>query len=319
MTAETAQPNWNAEPAPPSSNGTVAPADLNRLYHFTCAVEAGTITAAAQQVFLTQQALSISTRQLEQDLGVTLFDRTGRGLVTTPAGASLYTGATAILAATDNIVRRLRVTAAGKRPEFVIGYTPDLSAADAFTLADAVVDEDPLQPISAQPLSTNAIRAQLRSGEIDLGLCLGGYPYPDIIGAMVGVRTLRLAIRAEHELANRPVIELADLRNVPIVVSEPEQTSSITDYVVSHCRRSGWEPRLIVSPLRGAPPAVALRRHPQACTFVTDAVDQSGPDDGVVVRSVADPPVIPIQVSWLPHTSSPIRDLILARNELFAE
>ena len=63
--------------------------DFRRIEQFVAVAEAGTLAAAAEQLFLTQQALSTAIRKLEAELGVDLFDRSGRTLALTAAGQAL--------------------------------------------------------------------------------------------------------------------------------------------------------------------------------------------------------------------------------------
>lgn len=63
--------------------------ESRRLRHFLTVFELGSIGQAAERLFLTQPALSKSIRQLENDLGVRLFDRTASGVVPTVYGNAL--------------------------------------------------------------------------------------------------------------------------------------------------------------------------------------------------------------------------------------
>ena len=60
--------------------------DLRRLRQFVAVADTGSLTAAAAQLFVSQQAMSSAMRQLEKDLGVRLLERHGRSTVLTAAG-----------------------------------------------------------------------------------------------------------------------------------------------------------------------------------------------------------------------------------------
>jgi DNA-binding transcriptional LysR family regulator len=60
--------------------------DTNQIRYFLAIVETGGFTKAADSLMLSQPALSLSMRRLEQELGVTLFERGGRRAMLTPAG-----------------------------------------------------------------------------------------------------------------------------------------------------------------------------------------------------------------------------------------
>ncbi|MGI3163800.1 LysR family transcriptional regulator [Pseudooceanicola sp. 200-1SW] len=70
--------------------------DWSRARAFLATAETGSLSAAARALGLTQPTLGRQVAQLEQDLGLTLFDRTGRALVLTPAGRALLPRARAM-------------------------------------------------------------------------------------------------------------------------------------------------------------------------------------------------------------------------------
>lgn len=71
--------------------------DLRRLRYFCAVVERGNLTQAARALNMAQPPLSRRLRELEDEIGVTLFSREGRAMVPTPAGYHLYRRAGEIL------------------------------------------------------------------------------------------------------------------------------------------------------------------------------------------------------------------------------
>lgn len=83
--------------------------DLSQLEILVAAVEAGGVQKAAERVFRTQPAVSMSLRKLEQELGAPLFDRTNRGAyVLTATGELLYSSAKRILRLRDEALAEVR-------------------------------------------------------------------------------------------------------------------------------------------------------------------------------------------------------------------
>lgn len=82
--------------------------NLNRYEIFLCAAECGSVSAAAEKLFISQPAVSASIKKLEESLGCTLFIRKPRGIILTENGRQLYEGVSAALAAlcdTENNVK----------------------------------------------------------------------------------------------------------------------------------------------------------------------------------------------------------------------
>ncbi len=82
--------------------------DFHALEVFVLTVELGGMTASAQQMRITQSAVSQTIARLEQGIGATLFDRTLRPLGLTPAGHALYERATKLLATARTMVDQVR-------------------------------------------------------------------------------------------------------------------------------------------------------------------------------------------------------------------
>ena len=73
--------------------------DLRKVEHFVAVAEERSMTRAAARLRLSQQALSMSMRALERELGVPLLDRSSRGVALLASGEALYADAVPLLAA----------------------------------------------------------------------------------------------------------------------------------------------------------------------------------------------------------------------------
>lgn len=82
------------------------PMDLQHLQTFVTVAAAGSLTRAAEQLHVSQPAASAQLRALEENLGVMLFHRTGRGMKLTAAGEQLLTFAQEILGGVLGMARR---------------------------------------------------------------------------------------------------------------------------------------------------------------------------------------------------------------------
>lgn len=96
---------------------------LEMLYYFVVLAEIGHFGLAADKLFITQQALSKSIRQLEEKLGTSLFERNGRSQYLTPAGRKLQQNAYRILAKTRLVeMQYSSQTALAAQPQLKIGF-----------------------------------------------------------------------------------------------------------------------------------------------------------------------------------------------------
>lgn len=81
--------------------------DINNLHTFVTVAELGSFSLAAEQLFLSQPAISKRIHQLEQTLDCKLFDRIGRSIVLTPSGETLFKRARQILLEVDDVKRAI--------------------------------------------------------------------------------------------------------------------------------------------------------------------------------------------------------------------
>ena len=284
--------------------------DLHRLAQFVAVTDHENLTEAADQLRLTQQALSSAMRQLEKSLGVDLFDRRGRRLVLTEAGRRLRQGAPVVLAAAAGLAEATRHTAHGRQPPFVVGHSPAISAEEVFAVVEPVRTALPDLSVTARQMFVDDMHRGLLDRSVDVGLRRGATTPPDLAAAVIGYDELRVAVRAGHPLAGRERLTLADAAAYGLVVWAPPTFSFYTDFLVAACRRAGVEPGLTVHSMQGTPPAAAVIGN----DWVAFLTAPAGPALGgrVEVLALADPPMVPIQALWLPHTISEPRTVLLA-------
>jgi DNA-binding transcriptional LysR family regulator len=97
--------------------------DLRLLRYFVAVAEERHVGRASSRLHMSQPPLSRAIRQLEDELGVLLFERTPKGVALTPAGTVLYEEAGALLGQADRI--RSRVTAAAGAGSLTVGTLAD--------------------------------------------------------------------------------------------------------------------------------------------------------------------------------------------------
>ncbi len=285
------------------------PMDLRRLAQFVAVADQRNLTAAAAELYLTQQALSSAMRQLERVLGVALFDRRGRQLVLTPAGHKLRQGASPLLAAAAALTDATRQTASGHEQIFVVGHTPAITAEEVFAIIEVVRIALPELSVTARQMFPNDMQQALLDRSIDVGLRRGATTPPDLAAAVIGYDELRIAVRAKHPLTKPKRIGLADIAEHTLILWAPPGFSFYTDFLIAACRRAGFEPNWTVNKTQGTPPVTAVAGN----DFVALVTAAAGPALGgrVEVRNLTDPPMVPIQALWLPHTTSEPRSVLL--------
>jgi DNA-binding transcriptional LysR family regulator len=282
--------------------------NLARLRVLQEVVARGSFSAAAEALDYTQSAVSQAVARLEAETGAPLVVRDRRGVRATAAGATLLGHAEAILA---------QVQAAEDELAAVIGLRGGRLRMASFPSAGSTLmpravatfrGRHPDITLSLAEGEPDEIAPRLRAGELDLALL---FEFPGVREAPD--ETLRIAplledpldvaLPADHELASRPALTLADLAE-----EEWVQTSSSSPYarqVVRSCLMAGFEPRVsfesddyeTVQGLVAAGVGVALiprlalaRVH---AGVIVRSLTPSSPSRSVVVATPPEPSVSP--------------------------
>jgi len=206
--------------------------DLQNLRAFALVAECGSFTVAAQKLHLTQPAVSKRIAQLEDELGTALFDRIGRTVRTTEAGAALLPHARAVqreLQAAEQSVRDLAGTVGGRlrlATSHHIGLhrlPPVLSYFNS-TFPDVHLDLDFMD-------SEQAYELTLRGGVELAVVTLAPTPVPHSITHPVWHDPLDFMIQAGHELARRQAVDLRELSRHPAILPG---LNTYTGQIVKH-------------------------------------------------------------------------------------
>lgn len=180
--------------------------ESRRLRHFLNTYELGSIGQAAEKLFLTQPALSKSIRQLEDDLGVRLFDRTSLGVVPTSFGRTLAAHAKTIEAE----VRRAEAALASMRGKAKgrvgVGVGPSVSGSLMPAATISLQRQNDAIELNVVEGLVDTLIPMLRRGEIDLAV--GAWPRvsdPVFTTEILFADRIEVFAAAGHPLAGRRV------------------------------------------------------------------------------------------------------------------
>ncbi len=154
--------------------------NLRHLRVFIAVAEAGSFTRAAAELLLSQSSLTVTIRQLEEDLGVTLFNRTTRQVHMTADGEKLLSDAKRVIAEFDRMITGMRLSASQQAGIVRIAVLPSVAIRllpDIITHFHAKHDDVRIQ---LRDDNARGLHRQVRENEVDFGISNKWYDYPEL-------------------------------------------------------------------------------------------------------------------------------------------
>ncbi|MFC8180472.1 LysR family transcriptional regulator [Rhodococcus sp. 14-2470-1b] len=194
---------------------------LRALECFVAVVDAGSVTAGAAKLNLSQPALSHQLASLETEIGTPLLERLPRGVRTTPTGRALLDDARAALSAADRIVRIGRASAEGREGRLRLGCAESMTVP---VLAPTLRKWTRKYPHIGLDLtefaSADAMADALSYGDIDLAVGPASTQFTGVTH-VIGTEDIVAVIPEGLDLADEPAISWTDLAGRPIVHYHP--------------------------------------------------------------------------------------------------
>lgn len=216
--------------------------DWQQLEYFKKLANVQNITRAAEELALTQPALSRSIARLEEELGVPLFDRKIRGVALNRYGAFFLEH---VHRATDEITMAKQMLQDMVNPfhgTVSLGFIHTLGASYVPTLMSLFRRHFPRIQFQLVQDSTRRILAQLESGEIDLAFCSPNEKLENINAYPILQEELYLIVPRDHWLAAREEIDLHIVANEQFVLYKHE--SGIREVIERLCWQAGFQPSI---------------------------------------------------------------------------
>ncbi|MEO6013876.1 MAG: LysR family transcriptional regulator [Devosia sp.] len=208
---------------------------LRQLQYFIAVAEEGTVSGAAQSLSISQSAVTEAIKELESDLGVTLFERHRRGLTITHKGHQFYRHANRILADVQDARRSFASEAAAPPSHLSLGVT---SLVAGYVLSDLLARFRRAYPavgVSAIEDNGDYLEHLLIGGELDVAvMVISNLRDRNALQAEIfETSPYRLWLPLGHKLASAESIELPDIASEPLIMLTVDETEENTGKLLS--------------------------------------------------------------------------------------
>lgn len=212
--------------------------ELDQLRNFLCVAEKGSFTRAAEEVALSQPALSRSIQRLEEELGQPLFDRQTRKVVLTDAGNLLLMRARQIVSLAEDA--KEEICDDGQTGHVRVGAIPTIAPyflpqvlqefKSKFPKANVIVHED----------TTHDLIRKVNDGIVDIAIAALPIEAKYLQVQILFDEELLLVLSKHHSLVAKSSVQAKDLEGLPFILLG--EAHCLTTNVVSFCQQKLFSP-----------------------------------------------------------------------------
>lgn len=193
--------------------------DVKHIDAFLAVARLGHFTRAAAALHVSQPALTTHVRQLEEALGIRLFDRNNRRVQLTQAGRDLVAPFERLSLDLATIVKHAHDLAAHRRGVILVAALPSVAAGILPRAIGALAEKHPAIVVRVRDAIAGRVLELVKSGEVDFGIGSLIRPDPEVIEEPLFTDRLCAFARQDHPLARRRSVRLRDLGAHPLILT----------------------------------------------------------------------------------------------------
>ena len=285
---------------------TIARIDLHlrKLRYFLVVAEELHFSRAAARVYLTQQALSRQIKELEDELGVQLFDRTTRRVSLTVAGEAFYAAAKGVVAAFDDAVAVARRTTRALSGKLRLGFIPAAALELTPLIIAAFQQEHPDVEIEMREFPAIDPSAGLASGVTDVAFLRLPQATPRIETETLFLDPVIAMVAAAHPLASRSSVRVSDLVHETLTLSDTPDEVYKAFWSLAAARDAAGSGRL--HPVVSVTEEASLVANGAAVAVTSSAAQTFVTLPGIRHLPIEDWPPSTVAVAWHEGERSPV-------------
>jgi DNA-binding transcriptional LysR family regulator len=278
--------------------------ELRHLRYFRVVADELHFGRAAARLGVSQPALSVQIRQLEEMVGARLLERHSRHVALTDAGRILDEAARRILRDVDAAVTATRQANAGEVGVLRVGFGPTLMLSILAQVVRTYRTRYPGVRVELRELATAEQMDALLRGALDVGFVRGAETDPRLQAELFAREPLLIALNRDHPHARSARVPLSTLAADPWVLFPRVIAPLLHEQVMRLCRQAGFTPN-VVQESREVYTTVGLVGAGVGVTIVPEAV-QGMSWRGVVYKRI---PRATVRLSMV-RQSGPVRPVV---------
>jgi LysR family cyn operon transcriptional activator len=247
----------------------VSPMLLRHLRYLLAVADHGGFTRAAEALHVSQPTLSQQIRQLEETLGVALFDRTSRTVKATDAGEAYIECARRVLVELEAGKRALHDVKDLSRGNLRLAMTPTFMAYLVGPLVRDFAARYPGIHLQIFELSMDDIEAGLADDSLDIAIAFTPVRHPDLECIPAFTETLGIMVGREHPLYDSSGVTSSDLAQLDFALLAPDFITRLS--IDEYFRQLGITPQVRIE-VNSVSTLLEVVRHAPMATMLPEAI-----------------------------------------------
>lgn len=220
--------------------------EFRLLRQFVVVAEELNFRRAAARLHMSQPPLSVAIRNLETQVGTSLFDRSKHHVRLTQAGEVFYRDTVRLLQQAQQAVERARRTGLGLEGLLRLSFVPSAALDLLPPIFKRFQNDYPTVQLRLTADNTRRQLQALRNGETDLGLVVGPInDTRDLILTDLKAQKFALAVPAGHRLADRDRVHLRELSAEHFIAFPSSEGAGFATALSDACQAAGFAPRIV--------------------------------------------------------------------------
>lgn len=267
--------------------------ELRQLEYFQMISQLGSITKAAERYHIAQPSISVSMQKLEEELGVTLFDRSQRQIILTAEGHVFESHVNDILTRIHDAAAEMKDLSLRQKGKIRLGVPPMIGAFLFSHIYMQFRNAYPGLHLIAEEKGSLSILPQLEQGKLDVGIITIPNASTCLEIVPITVSQFLVCMACGHSLSHFSQIPFKELAQEPFILLEANTFSR--HIIIQECKKYQFDPQIVFSSSQ-IETVFDLVEQGLGISFFLDAIAQKHPT--ILTRPLTDPLYLHISLAW---------------------
>lgn len=225
--------------------GPIVAIELRHLRYAVAAAHYGSFRRAAEALGVKQSSLSRRIRQMEDRLGVAVFERSSSGVRLTTAGTEILRTTRHLVDGLDHMIASAKAAGRGEVGGLAIGFYTSLSVGNLRASLMEYARRFPQVEIRAVEKARAGLVVGLEHGTLDIAIVTGEPTVRDGEALALWGERIMVALPESHPLAANEIVYWTDLRGETFLLRQRDPGSEFRDILLAKLASPGVQPKVV--------------------------------------------------------------------------